>query len=203
MKELVVASSNKGKLREIEALLRGRVERLLSPADFPDLPVVVEDGATFAENALKKARAAALATGKPVIADDSGLVVEALGGRPGVLSARFAGEEASDGDNNAKLLGEMAGVPPAGRTAAFHCVIALCFPDGFCKTFDGELRGIMLAEPRGTEGFGYDPLFLVPEYGKTFAELSLSVKNRISHRGKALAALHDFLETSDLGNLEV
>ncbi len=197
MRELVVASSNQGKLREIEALLQGRVARLLSPADFPVFPAVVEDGATFTENALKKARTAAQATGKPVIADDSGLVVDALGGRPGVFSARFAGEAASDGENNAKLLLELAGVPPAGRRGAFHCVIALCFPDGYCRTFAGELHGILLDAPRGTEGFGYDPLFLVPEYGRTLAELPLAIKNRISHRGKALGALQEFLATGD------
>jgi XTP/dITP diphosphohydrolase len=197
MMELVVASSNQGKLREIAALLQGRVARLLAPADFPDFPAVVEDGATFAENALKKARTAAQATGRPVIADDSGLVVDALGGRPGVFSARFAGEEASDAENNAKLLAELAGVPPERRRGAFHCVIALCFPDGDCRTFAGELHGILLDAPRGTEGFGYDPLFLVPEYGKTLAELPLAVKNRISHRGKALEALQTFLTSGD------
>jgi XTP/dITP diphosphohydrolase len=193
MKELVVASNNKGKLLEIAALLQGYVTRILSPADFSDFPEVVEDGATFVENALKKARAAVLATGMPVIADDSGLVVTALGGRPGVHSARFAGEGADDAANNALLLKELSGVPSGQRDAAFHCVIALCFPDGTSRTFDGALRGVMLEEPRGAGGFGYDPLFLVPEYGKTLAELSLIVKNRISHRGNAMAALKEYL----------
>lgn len=197
MKELVVASGNKGKLREIEELLRQSVERLLSPADFSQFPVVVEDGETFAENAVKKARAAAEATGLPVIADDSGLVVDALGGRPGVYSARFAGEAADDGDNNAKLVRELAGVPQEKRTAAFHCVIALCCPDGTCHTFDGELRGLILETSRGEGGFGYDPYFLVPEFGQTLAELPMAIKNRISHRGKALALLRDFLERSE------
>ena len=193
MRELVVASGNKGKLREIEALLHGHVEKLLSPADFADFPVVVEDGKTFAENAIKKARAAAEVTGRPVLADDSGLVVDALDGRPGVWSARYAGETASDGDNNARLLLELAAVPQEKRTAAFHCVIALCFPDGSCHTFDGELRGLILAAPRGDGGFGYDPLFLVAEFGQTLAELSMTIKNRISHRGRALAAVKEFL----------
>lgn len=193
MKELVVATGNKGKLLEIEELLRGCVEKLLAPRDFPSFPAVVEDGETFIENAVKKAKAAAEATGKPVIADDSGLVVEALCGRPGVYSARFAGEGAGDEDNNAKLLAELAGVPSTERRAAFHCAVALCFPDGSCHTFDGVLRGMIIDTPRGEKGFGYDPLFLVPEYGRTLAELPMEIKNRISHRGKALEALKDFL----------
>ena len=197
MKELVVASGNKGKLREIEELLRHSVERLLSPADFPQFPVVEEDGETFAANAVKKARAAAEATGLPVIADDCGLVVDALGGRPGVYSARFAGEAANDVDNNVKLVRELAGVPQEKRTAAFHCVIALCSPDGSCHTFDGELRGLILETSRGEGGFGYDPYFLVPEFGQTLAELPMAIKNRISHRGKALALLKEFLGRTD------
>ncbi len=193
MRELFVATRNRGKLKEFEVLFTGVVDRLLSPADIPDVPEVTEDGATFQENAVKKARAAALAIGKPVFADDSGLVVDALGGRPGVYSARFAGEGASDNDNNALLLREMSSVPTEERTAAFRCVIAICFPDGSCRTFDGELEGVILDSPRGTGGFGYDPLFLVPEYGQTLAELPLDVKNRISHRGKALVKLKEYL----------
>lgn len=194
MKELVVATANRGKLRELELLLDGVVERLFSPADFPVFPEVVEDGETFAENAVKKARSAALATGKPVIADDSGLVVGVLGGRPGVRSARFAGEGASDAENNAKLLRELAGVAGARRAAAFCCVIALCFPGGECLTFEGRLEGVILDEPRGRGGFGYDPLFLVPEYGLTLAELPLEIKNNISHRGKAFAMLKVYMQ---------
>lgn len=193
MKELLVASGNRGKIREISVLLDGVVERLLSPADFTALPEVDEDGEDFAANARKKALVAAKAAGVPVLADDSGLVVTALGGRPGVFSARFAGEGASDADNNTKLLREMAGIPGDRRVAAFHCVVALAFPDGSCVTFRGELKGIILTSPRGVEGFGYDPLFLVPEYGLTLAELPLEVKNRISHRGKALARLKEYL----------
>lgn len=193
MKELLVATTNKGKLRELELLLQGCVERLFSLADFPELPAVKEDGTTFAENAIKKARSAAMASGLPVLADDSGLIVDFLDGRPGVHSARFAGATATDTENNARLLRELAGVPDESRCAAFRCVIALCLPDGSCETFDGELRGILLETPRGTEGFGYDPLFLVPEYGKTLAELPLVTKNRISHRGNALLRLKEFL----------
>ncbi len=194
MKELFVATRNRGKLKEFEALFAGVVDQLLSPADMPDVPEVTEDGATFQENAVKKARSAAIAIGKPVLADDSGLVVDALDGRPGVYSARFAGEGASDDDNNTKLLAEMVHLSEEHRSAAFRCVIALCFPDGSCRTFDGELRGIILGVPRGAGGFGYDPLFLVPEYGQTLAELPMEIKNRISHRGKALAKLKEYLK---------
>jgi XTP/dITP diphosphohydrolase len=193
MKEILVASGNKGKIREIAALLGDLCGHVLSSADFPGLPEVEEDGADFTANALKKAVSAARFAGVPVLADDSGLVVDALDGRPGVLSARFAGEDASDADNNAKLLRELASVPPGQRGAAFHCVIALCWPDGTCHTFDGELKGLILDAPRGDGGFGYDPLFLVPEFGLTLAELPLGEKNSISHRGRALAQLKDFL----------
>ena len=189
MKELLVASGNKGKLREFAELLDGVVETILSPADFPGLPEVEEDGTTFEENALKKARSAAKFTGRPVLADDSGLVVDHLDGRPGVYSARYAGEGASDADNNARLLRELSGVPAGARGAAFHCVIALCRPDGSCLTFDGALPGEILEAPRGGGGFGYDPLFLVPEYEQTLSELPLEVKNAISHRGRAMQQL--------------
>ncbi len=193
MKELLAATGNRGKFAEIGELLRDTVETLYSLKDFPGLPPTIEDGADFTENALKKARSAALATGKPVIADDSGLEVAALGGRPGVHSARFAGEGAGDAANNAKLLKELADIPEAQRTAAFRCVIAFCLPDGNCRTFEGKLAGVILKEPRGTGGFGYDPLFLVPEYGLTLAELPTQVKNSISHRGNALGRLKEYL----------
>jgi len=196
MKELLVATGNRGKYLEIEALLRDAVETFYSLEDFPGIPKVDEDGATFAENALKKGQAAARATGKPVIADDSGLEVDILGGRPGVFSARFAGENATDSANNEKLLREIAHFPEEQRTAAFRCVIALCLPDGSCRTFTGSLEGIVILEARGSRGFGYDPLFLVPEYGLTLAELPLDVKNAISHRGKALAQLKECLTGS-------
>lgn len=189
MKELLVASGNKGKLREFGVLLQGLVDNILSPADFPGLPEVEEDGDTFEANALKKARYAAIFTGRPVLADDSGLSVDYLDGRPGVYSARFAGEGASDADNNALLLRELAGVSAELRSAAFHCVIALCQPDGSCQSFDGKLRGEILTAPRGSGGFGYDPLFLVPEYGQTLSELPLEIKNAISHRGRAMQQL--------------
>ena len=189
MKELVVATGNKGKLSEFGELLKGVVDTILSPADFPGFPEVAEDGDTFEANAIKKALSAAIFTGKPVLADDSGLSVDYLDGRPGVYSARFAGEGASDADNNALLLRELSGVPAGERTAAFHCVIALCQPDGSCQTFDGSLPGGILEAPRGGGGFGYDPLFLVPEYGQTLSELPIEIKNAISHRGRAMQQL--------------
>lgn len=196
MTELLIATENKRKFSEIRLLLQGTVERLHAAADFPGLPAVLEDGATFAENALKKAQSAARVTGIPVIADDSGLLVDALNGRPGVRSARFAGEDADDAANNAKLLGELAGLPLQQRAAAFRCVIALCLPGGECLTFAGELKGVILDAPRGTGGFGYDPLFLVPELGQTLAEMPLDAKNLISHRGKAFSMLKEYLQSN-------
>ena len=193
MKELVVATRNFGKLVEIELLLRGTVERVFSLREFPCYPEVVEDGATFAENALKKARVAASITGKPAVADDSGLVIDALNGSPGVHSARFAREGASDAENNAKLLELLKGVPHEARSCAFHCVIALCLSGGECQTFNGEVKGIILDQPRGSGGFGYDPLFLIPRYDQTMSELSLDVKNEISHRGQAFGRLKEYL----------
>jgi XTP/dITP diphosphohydrolase len=193
MKELVVATRNAGKIRELELLLQGIVEKILPIGSYPGIPDVDEDGATFAENAVKKARFAAQTTGLPALADDSGLVVDALGGRPGVYSARFAGKGAGDSANNLKLLAEMAGIVPSKRTAAFHCVLAFCLPDGACRTFEGRLPGIILEEQQGDGGFGYDPLFLVPEYGQTLAQLSLEIKNGISHRGRALEEFRRYL----------
>jgi XTP/dITP diphosphohydrolase len=193
MKELLIATGNKGKFAEIKELLKDVVEIFYSLEDFPSLPEVIEDGDTFEENALKKGRSTAAVAGKPVLADDSGLEVECLGGAPGVYSARYAGEKADDSANIDKLLKAVAHIPDVKRYAAFRCVVALCFPDGRCHTFSGSLKGSILKEPRGDGGFGYDPLFLVPEYQKTLAELPMEVKNTISHRGKALSELKHFL----------
>jgi XTP/dITP diphosphohydrolase len=197
MRELVVATRNAGKIRELELFLQGVVATVLPIGSFPDVPDVDEDGTTFTENAVKKARLAAQVTGLPALADDSGLMVDALDGRPGVYSARFAGEGAGDGANNERLLAELAGIPSAGRTAAFHCVLAFCLPNGACRTFEGRLPGCILEEQQGEGGFGYDPLFLVPEYGQTLAQLSVEIKNRISHRGKALEEFRRYLEKPD------
>jgi XTP/dITP diphosphohydrolase len=193
VKELLVATGNKGKMNEIRQILAGFFEHLYCLGDFPNLPEVIENGLTFEENACKKALSAARATGIPSIADDSGLVVDALGGRPGVHSARYAGTGASDAENNRRLLDEMAGIMNHQRTASFYCAVALCFPDGTCKTFCGTLNGVLLNSPQGAGGFGYDPLFFIPEYGKTLAELGLEVKNGISHRGRALEKLAKYL----------
>lgn len=189
MNSLIVATRNMGKLLEIKKILEGVHCRIYSLADFPDLPEIEEDGATFEQNAVKKASTIAKLSGIPTLADDSGLIVDALGGRPGVFSARYAGRDATDEMNNVKLLDELRGVPSERRGAAFLCVIALCLPDGPCSTFSGELRGTILEAPQGSEGFGYDPLFLVEGEGATLAELPLERKNRLSHRGKALELL--------------
>lgn len=187
--ELLVATRNAGKLREIRRLLTGSGFEVLGLDDFPDLPEVVEDGETFAENALKKARQIAVLTGKTTLADDSGLVVEALGGAPGVYSARFAGHDADDAANNRKLLAELAGVPSHKRGAAFHCAMALVTCDGDIRQVDGQVSGQILEQPVGTDGFGYDPLFWLSEFGMTMAEIPLDEKNRISHRGQALSLM--------------
>lgn len=195
---LVMATRNAGKVREMAALLRDLKVRLLSLNDFPDLPEIPEVGATFADNALAKARAVARLTGLPALADDSGLEVAALGGRPGVYSARYAqdrtgGRTPTDEDNWTKLLDELQGVPPDKRQARFVCEIALAWPDGRLITTRGELAGAIAMEPRGTQGFGYDPVFWVPEFQATVAELDPAVKNRLSHRGRALRKLKDIL----------
>lgn len=190
--ELVIATRNAGKLREVAAVLAelGSAVRLRSLVDFPHVPEVPETGRTFEENAVQKARAVALATGLPVLADDSGLEVDALGGAPGVHSRRAAGEGASDPERIAWLLRRLEGVPPEQRTARFHSVVALAVPapDGTVQveTFHGTIDGRILDAPRGTGGFGYDPVFLVVELGRSMAELSLDEKNRISHRARAL-----------------
>ncbi|HEY3307445.1 MAG TPA: XTP/dITP diphosphatase [Desulfuromonadaceae bacterium] len=193
MMNLVVATRNQGKLKEIEALLSGLVEDLKCVADYPDFPETNEDGVTFAENALKKAREAAQFTGCPALADDSGLVVDALDGRPGVYSARFAGENSDDAANNYKLLSEMKEIH-SGRTAAFVCSLAFVTPDGLEQVFTGRINGTILFQERGCDGFGYDPLFLVDGFERTMAELTLEEKNQISHRGQALRQFRNYLD---------
>ncbi|MDD2899988.1 MAG: XTP/dITP diphosphatase [Desulfuromonadaceae bacterium] len=195
MKQLVVATRNKGKMVEITALLAGLVDQVSSAADFVDFPETVEDGATFEENALKKAREASAFSGFPALADDSGLVVDALNGRPGVFSARFAGEGADDAANNTRLLDECRSVPDADRQAAFVCVLAFVTPEGVERLFSGRVAGRILAAPRGEGGFGYDPLFLVDGFGRSMAELTLTEKNSVSHRARAFKAFRTYLET--------
>lgn len=198
---IVIATRNRGKMEEFAALLAERGMAAKSLADFAELPGILEDGSTFAENALKKARTIARHLGVPVIADDSGLCVDALNGEPGVRSARYAGEQATDAANNAKLLRALAGVgkpqdllgeghPPVYGRARFVASIAMVDPvSGKVVQAEGVCEGYILPEPRGTNGFGYDPLFYVPERRRTMAELSMEEKNRISHRARALAQL--------------
>ena len=186
MSELVIATRNAGKLREIRHLLEGEGVRVLGLDTFPDLPEVTEDGATFADNAVKKAETIARLTGRLCLADDSGLAVAALDGAPGVHSARYAGEQGDDAANNDRLLRALNGVPAERRQASFHCVMALAAPGEPTRLFSGEVPGRILEAPRGSGGFGYDPLFLVDGFEQTMAELPLETKNRISHRGQAL-----------------
>ena len=194
LKRLVLATRNRGKIREIEAILSSLPVEILSMSLYPDIPEVLEDGRTFFDNALKKAKAVAEYTGTAALADDSGLEVDALQGAPGVYSARYAGPKASDKDNTAKLLREMANVPPERRDAAFRCVIVLCRPDGDYVAFEGRWAGQISSEPSGEGGFGYDPVFFLPELGCTVAELPPEEKNRLSHRAQALQALKTYLQ---------
>jgi XTP/dITP diphosphohydrolase len=187
--DIVIATSNQHKLKEFKTLLKGFPLTILSLKDFPDIPAVVEDGKSFYENALKKALMVARHTGKLTIADDSGIEVDALDGKPGVYSARFAGEDATDEANNTKLLKELKGIPPSKRGACFKCVLVIAQPDGETAFVEGACRGTIIHEARGSYGFGYDPLFLVSEYNKTFSEITPEGKNKISHRARALQKL--------------
>ncbi len=197
----VLASANAGKLAEFRRLLQN-VPMELVPQSMLDIQAVEETGKTFRENALLKARHASRGAGLPAVADDSGLLVDALGGRPGVRSARFAGEGASDGANVAKLLRDLTGVAEAQRTARFECVVAYVRnPDDAAPVIAcGTWRGRILCGPRGDKGFGYDPVFLVPELGLSAAELSPSRKDELSHRGQALRALAACLLETEHGD---
>lgn len=193
---LVFATRNQGKLVELRQLLPGVDVLSVDEAAQRlgrDIPEVEEDADTFAGNAIKKAREVSRVTGLPALADDSGLEVDALGGAPGVYSARYAGEGAGDAANNAKLLAALADVPAAARTARFHAVLALADVAGPLGTevitADGVCEGVVLDAPRGTGGFGYDPLFLLPELGQTFAELGVGPKGDLSHRARAMRAI--------------
>ena len=191
--DLIFASANPGKLAEVSLILRGLPVRFFSLADLPGFPEVVEDGVTFEANAEKKARAAFAFSKKWSLADDSGLMVDALGGRPGVHSARYAGPPRSDQRNNEKLLAELAGMPDERRTARFVCVMALATATGVFTT-RGEWEGRIAHEPRGQNGFGFDPLFFVPALGCTAADLARERKNSLSHRGQALTKMRVVIE---------
>ncbi|NQV26433.1 MAG: XTP/dITP diphosphatase [Rhodopirellula sp.] len=187
---LVVGSRNRKKLLEIAQLLEPHGIQVVGIADFADVPEVVEDGDTFAANAAKKARETAIAINEWVLAEDSGLSVDVLGGAPGVYSARFSGEGATDERNNQKLLKELAGQPQEKRGSHYTCHIAVSSPEGDIRlTEEGTCRGRMIDEARGANGFGYDPYFLIPEFHQTFGELSSAVKNQLSHRARAFQRL--------------
>jgi XTP/dITP diphosphohydrolase len=181
-------------VREIAALLGGAGVQLLSLRDYPAVPEIEEDGSTFLENACKKACIVAALTGEAALADDSGIEVAWLGGAPGIYSSRFSGPEATDATNIAALLEKMRGVPRVRRGAAFRCVLVFCRPDGSWEQFTGALRGEITEAPAGSGGFGYDPVFYVPEYDCTVAQLRAEVKNRISHRGRAVEAFKLYLQ---------
>lgn len=186
---VVLATHNPGKIAELRALLAGLGPEVLGLAEFPAIGPIPETGATFLENARQKALAVCRATGLTSLADDSGLCVDALDGAPGVHSARYAGEEASDAANNAKLLAAMADVPEAARTCRFVSVVVAVTPDGRELTATGAWEGRLALAPDGTGGFGYDPLFIDPDLGTTAARLRPEAKNARSHRGRALAEL--------------
>jgi len=182
---IVLATSNTHKLQEFQEMLKDFPVSIKSLADFGPMPEAVEDGATFDDNAYKKALHYAKVLGLPCLADDSGLVVDALEGRPGVYSARYSGPGATDWSNCEKLLGEMKGI--SNRSAHFVCVLSLATPAGPALTWEGRCDGEIITERRGESGFGYDPVFFYPEFGKTFAEIPMEQKSSISHRGRALA----------------
>ncbi|MFW6107728.1 MAG: XTP/dITP diphosphatase [bacterium] len=190
---LVIGTHNEKKGREIAAILASPGLELKTLADFPDAPEPVEDGETFEENATKKATELADALGRAVVADDSGLEVPALGGEPGVHSARYAGEHGNDPRNIERLLRELDGLPAEERTARFRTVAALAVPGRLLARTTGSLEGVIADAPRGTGGFGYDPVFYLPELGRTCAELSPAEKNRVSHRGRAFRKLKERL----------
>ncbi len=184
---LILATTNKNKIKEFQEMLKDFPIEIRSLSDFGPLPEAIEDGATFDDNAYKKAIHTAKILGFPAIADDSGLEVEVLNGAPGVYSARYAGAQATDTENVDKLLQELHG--QTNRQAAFKCVLSIAVPSGPALTYNGSCEGIIINERRGESGFGYDPIFYSEELGKTFAECTMTEKNKVSHRGKALAEM--------------
>ena len=186
---LVIATQNQGKIAEITALLQNFPIAVKQLSDFGPIPSIAEDGQSFDENAYKKAGFTARILGLPALADDSGLLVDALNGAPGIFSARYAGPNATDTQRCVKLLDAMEG--QANRQAAFECVISIAVPSGPALTYKARCQGLITEQPQGQNGFGYDPIFFYPPLNKTFAELSAAEKNRLSHRGKALAELQN------------
>lgn len=189
MVEILLATQNPGKLRELQRLTADHPWQWRTLRDFPQIPEAIEDGDTFADNAARKALHYAAATNLLTLADDSGLEVDALDGAPGVYSARYAGEPKSDAANNAKLISKLLARPDAPRTARFHCAIAVARDNQIIATATGSIAGEIVDTPTGDHGFGYDPHFYLPDLGQTMAQLDAPTKNRISHRGQALRAL--------------
>ena len=198
IRELVLATRNRHKGEELAALLSDLGIRIRTLDEFPNAPDVVEDGDTCEANAVKKATEIAAATGLPAVADDTGLEVDALGGRPGAYAARYAGKSATYEDNCKKMLHEMAGVTRDRRTARFITVAAIALPSNGVQVATGELRGLIAEKPAGSKGFGYDPVFFLPKLGKTLAELPAEEKNRISHRAKAFLQAKELIRSMQL-----
>ncbi|EKN65017.1 nucleoside-triphosphatase [Neobacillus bataviensis LMG 21833] len=194
MKEVIIATKNPGKAREFEHIFANRGIHVQTLLDYPEIPDVEETGTTFEENAILKAEAVSKKLHKMVIGDDSGLMVDALDGRPGIYSARYAGEPKNDQNNTDKVLSELQGVPESERSARFYCALAVSIPGQETVTVSGTCEGQILEESRGSNGFGYDPIFYVPEKGKSMAELSADEKNNISHRANALKQLDVILD---------
>jgi XTP/dITP diphosphohydrolase len=192
-RRLILATANRAKGRELAALLAGLPYHIQDLSDFPGVVLPPEGESSYAENALGKARAVTAATGALALADDSGIEVDAFGGGPGVLSARYGGEGLTDAERNALMLRELRGVPAAHRTARYRAVIAVTAPDGREATVEGTVEGVLLEGPRGAGGFGYDPLFYYPPLGATLAELPAAAKHAVSHRGRAMARARELL----------
>ncbi|MCU9614052.1 XTP/dITP diphosphatase [Caldibacillus lycopersici] len=197
MKEMIIATKNAGKAKEFIEIFSPMGYTVKTLLDFPDAPDIEETGATFEENALLKAEGIAKYFNRIVIADDSGLAIDALEGRPGVYSARYAGESKDDEANIAKVLEELKEVPEEKRTAHFHCTLALTGPCMEPVIVEGMCDGVILTEKRGTSGFGYDPIFYVPALGKTMAEMNGEEKNSISHRGNAIRKLREWVKNAE------
>jgi XTP/dITP diphosphohydrolase len=196
MKEVIIATKNPGKAKEFEHIFAPRGIAVKTLLDYPEIEDVEETGTTFEENATLKAEAVSQKLNKMVIGDDSGLIVDALEGRPGIYSARYAGEEPKDDQKNLeKVLNELQGVSEENRTARFYCALAVALPGKETITVSGTCEGRILEEQRGTNGFGYDPVFYVPEKGRAMAELSSDEKNKISHRANALKKLEGILDS--------
>jgi XTP/dITP diphosphohydrolase len=187
--KIIFATRNEGKVKEINEMLSGMEIELVSLNQYPQVPEVIEDGKNYLENAYKKAKVISEFTGEITLADDSGLEVDVLDNEPGIYSARYAGEKATDDENNAKLLTKLKDVPQEKRTASFFCALVLYKKDGTHESFEARWHGFIIDDQRGANGFGYDPIFWVPDLKLTAAELSSVVKNRISHRGQAFAKL--------------